>query len=165
MDVDVRPVAPEEYAEAGRITAQAYAGDPEAASPTLDYLDRVADVATRSAHALVLGAFRGGRPVGSVTLELDDRIPGGHPRPPLRPDEGHVRMLGVDPAFQRRGIARLLMWAAIEEARRAGKRRVTLETTGSMVPAHRLYESMGFVRGSDMVFDDGFRLRTYELAL
>lgn len=158
-------MAPEEYAEAGAATALAYAGDPEAVSSNRDYLDRVADVATRSAHALVLGAFRDGRAVGSVTLEVDGRIPGGHPRPPLHPNEGHVRMLGVDPAFQRRGIARLLMRAAIDEARRAGKRRVTLETTGSMVPAHRLYESMGFVRGPDLVFDDGFRLRTYELAL
>jgi hypothetical protein len=31
--------------------------------------------------------------------------------------------------------------------------------------AQRLYESMGYVRGDDLVFDDGFRLRTYELRL
>jgi hypothetical protein len=34
-----------------------------------------------------------------------------------------------------------------------------------MTAAQRLYEAMGFVRGPDLVWDDGFRLRTYELAL
>jgi hypothetical protein len=34
-----------------------------------------------------------------------------------------------------------------------------------MDAARRLYEAMGFRRGPDQVFDDGFRLLTYELAL
>ena len=156
----------EEYGEAGRVTAAAYAADdPGAASSNSDYLDRVADIGARAPHAVVLGAFEERRPVATVTLELEDRIPGGHPRPPLAGDQGHVRMLGVAPAYQGRGIARRLMEAAIEEARRAGKRRMTLETTESMVAAHRLYESMGFRRLEDLVFDDGFRLRAYELRL
>ena len=159
-------MTPDEHAEAGRLTAEAYAAlDPAAASSNSDYLDRVADVAGRALHALVRGAFDDGRPVGTVTVELDDRIPGGHPRPPLEPDQAHVRMLGVAPSYQGRGIARRLMEAAIEEARRAGKRRMTLETTEPMVAAHRLYESMGFRRMDDLVFDDGFRLRAYELRL
>ena len=57
------------------------------------------------------------------------------------------------------------MEACLGEARRTGKRRITLETTESMTAAHHLYESMGFIRGEDLVFDDGFRLRTYELSL
>jgi ribosomal protein S18 acetylase RimI-like enzyme len=57
------------------------------------------------------------------------------------------------------------MDASLQEARRSGKRRVTLETTESMSAAQRLYESMGFRRGPDEVYDDGFRLLTYELPL
>ena len=166
MAVDIRPLAPKDFEGAGRVTAAAYeafAGG--AASPNRDYLDRLADVGTRAHHALVLGAFQGTRPVGTVTLELTGRIPGGHPRPALEPDQAHVRMLGVDPGFRRRGVGRLLMEACVEEARRAGKRRITLETTEAMTEAHRLYESMGFVRGDDLVFEDGFRLRSYELPL
>lgn len=164
--MEIRPLAPEDFDEAGHVTAAAYrAFTPEAASPNLDYLDRVADVRTRADHALVLGAFDGRRPVGTVTLELEDRIPGGHPRPSLEPDQAHVRMLGVDPDVQRRGVGRLLMEACLDRARKAGKRRITLETTEAMTAAHRLYESMGFSRGDDLIFDDGFRLRTYELRL
>jgi ribosomal protein S18 acetylase RimI-like enzyme len=164
--LEIRPLRPDEHEEAGRITASAYrAFDSGGVSPNSDYLTRVADVGTRAEHALVLGAFHDGRVVGTVTVELTGRIPGGHPRPPLAEDQAHVRMLGVDPQVQRRGLGRALMEASLDLARRAGKRRVTLETTVAMVPAQRLYESMGFRRGPDQVYDDGFRLRTYELSL
>jgi ribosomal protein S18 acetylase RimI-like enzyme len=165
--MEIRPLRPDEHQAAGSVTAEAYRdlvpGD--RASPSTDYLDRVADVRARAAHAAVLGAVEEGRVLGSVTLELHDRIPGGHPRPPLEPGQANVRMLGVDPSTRRRGIGRALMEACVEVARAAGKDRLTLETTESMTAAHHLYESMGFRRGPDMAFDDGFRLRTYELDL
>jgi ribosomal protein S18 acetylase RimI-like enzyme len=164
--MEVREVRPQEHAEAGRVTGRAYEEfASEAASPGGDYLTRVADVAGRAGHALVLGAFEDGRPLGTVTLELKGRIPGGHRRPPLAADQANVRMLGVDPAARRRGVGRALMEACGTAARRAGKRRITLETTEAMVAARRLYDSMGFRRGPDQVFEDGFRLRTYELEL
>jgi ribosomal protein S18 acetylase RimI-like enzyme len=163
VPLEIRPLLVEEHDEAGRATALAYRGS--SVTSNADYLDRVADVATRARHALVLGAVDDGRVVGTVTVELHGRIPGGHPRSPLAPDQAHVRMLGVHPDQRRRGIGRALMDAAVKRARRAGKRRMTLETTEAMEPAQRLYESMGFRRGQDVVFDDGFRLRTYELTL
>jgi ribosomal protein S18 acetylase RimI-like enzyme len=166
MVVEIRIVRPREQEQAGRVTAAAYeVFAPGGASPNADYLARVADVGARANHALVLGAFEDGRALGTVTLELEGRIPGGHPRAPLEEDQANVRMLGVDPGVQRRGIGRRLMEASIDAARRAGKRRVTLETTEEMTAAQKLYEAMGFVRGPDLMWDDGFRLRTYELAL
>jgi ribosomal protein S18 acetylase RimI-like enzyme len=163
---EIRPVRPEEFDQAGRVTATAYEElAPGEGSPNPDYLARVGDLRARAERAVVLGAFEDGQVLGTVTLELEDRIPGGHPRPPLEPDQAHVRMLGVDPSAQRRGIARALMDACLEEARRAGKDRVTLETTETMTAAQRLYETMGFERGPDQVYDDGFRLRTYEYRL
>ena len=147
------------------MTALAYREQAEPASTSPEYLERVADVAGRARHALVLGAVEEGRVLGTVTVELDGRIPGGHPRPPLAPDQAHVRMLGVHPEVQGRGIGRRLMEGVADQARRAGKRRLTLETTEAMVTAQRLYESMGYRRVEDLVFDDGFRLRAYELTL
>ena len=166
MAIEVRDLRPDEFAEAGRVTAAAYEEfAPGAASPNRDYLDRVADVAGRAEHAVILGAFDGDRVLGSVTLELEDRIRGGFGRPPLAEDEAHVRMLGVDPDLQRRGIGAALMEAAIERARSAGKRRLTLETAEVMTVAQAMYERMGFRRGPDWVPDGSFRLLTFELDL
>jgi ribosomal protein S18 acetylase RimI-like enzyme len=166
VTLEIRAVRPEEQEETGQVTALAYREfAPDEASPNADYLRRVADVATRVGHGLVLGAFRDGRVIGSVTVELSDRIPGGHPRPPLEPDQAHVRMLGIHPEERGRGVGRALMDAVVEAARTAGKRRLTLETTVAMRAAQGLYGSMGFRRGPDQVYDDGFRLRTYELPL
>src|SRR5919106_2170239 len=165
VTVEIRPLRPEEHREAGEVTALAYRRQGEPASTNPGYLERVADVATRARHALVLGAVEDGRVHGSVTVELTDRIPGDHPRPPLNPGQAHVRMLGVHPDVQGRGIGRLLMEGAADEASRAGKRRVTLETTEAMRAAQHLYESMGYRRGEDLEFEDGFRLRTYMLRL
>jgi ribosomal protein S18 acetylase RimI-like enzyme len=166
VTLEIRAVRPEEHQETGRVTALAYQEfAAEETSPNADYLRRVADVATRSRHALVLAAFRDERVLGSVTIELTDRIPGGHPRPPLEPDQAHVRMLGVHPNARAQGVGRALMDAAVEQARQAGKRRITLETAVAMRAAQTLYESMGFRRGPDQVYEDGFRLRTYELPI
>jgi ribosomal protein S18 acetylase RimI-like enzyme len=166
MSIEVRAVQPEEHEEAGQVTALAYREFARPGDAGWDeYLERIADVARRARRALVLGAFRDGRVLGTVTVELDGRIEGGHERDPLDPHEAHIRMLGVGPEARGEGIGRLLMEAAVVEARAAGKRRMTLGTTERMVAAQRLYESMGFVRGPDQLFDDGFRLRTYELPL
>jgi ribosomal protein S18 acetylase RimI-like enzyme len=166
VTIEVRAVRPEEFEEAGRVTALAYREFSAPGDPGWEeYLGRIADVGRRADRALVLGAFGEGRVLGTVTVELDWRIEGGHPREPLAPGEAHIRMLGVDPGARGEGIGRKLMDAAVAEARRAGKRRLTLGTTERMAAAQRLYESMGFSRGPDQVFFDGFRLRTYELSL
>ncbi len=166
MAVEIRPVRPQEHEEVGRATASAYEMFATgSASPNPDYLDRVRDVTTRTKHATVLAAFEDGAVLGSVTLELEDRIPGGHPRSPLEPGQAHVRMLGVVTEARRRGIGRALMEASIAEASKAGKERLTLETTASMTAAHQLYEAMGFHREPDTVYDDGFRLLNYSLPL
>jgi GNAT superfamily N-acetyltransferase len=166
MPTEVRGLRPEEYDEAGRVTALAYREfAPPGNQDWEEYLGRIADVSRRAGRALVLGAFRDGRVLGTVTVELERRIEGGHDRDPLDPDEAHIRMLGVAPEARGEGIGRVLMDAAVVRARRAGKRRMTLGTTERMAAAHGLYESMGFVRGPDQLFDDGFRLRTYELPL
>lgn len=168
MTVEIRPARPREYEEAGRITAMAYEeyarpGDEE----WEEYLARIADIAARAERTLVLVASEGGRLVGSLTLEVEDRVEGGHQSEdgPLAPNEVHVRMLGVHPDAQGRGIGRLLMDAALAEARAAGRTLVTLNTTRRMRTAQRMYESMGFVRGPDRVYEDGFRLMSYSLEL
>ena len=52
--------------------------------------------------------------------------------------------MAVTEACQGSGIGRVLLQAAIAEARALGTRRLYLETNNILVPAIRLYESVGF---------------------
>lgn len=163
--MEVRPVRPEEHEEAGRVTALAYGEFMPEDGSWADYERRLADVASRAGRTLVLVAVEEGRILGSATLELTQRIDNGYPSRPLRPEEAHIRMLGVHPEERRRGVGTALVRACIEEARKAGKSLLTLHTIPRMRAAHRMYESMGFHRGPDRVASDGFRLLAYELPL
>jgi ribosomal protein S18 acetylase RimI-like enzyme len=80
-------------------------------------------------------ARRGERIVGSVQLHLDT--------PPNQPHRAEVTKLLVHPEFRRRGIARALMAALEQEARRLGRSLITLDTrTGGS--AEPLYSSLGY---------------------
>lgn len=111
------------------------------------YIENLEDVAGRARLARVLvGEVQTGQgPVvaGSVVLTL----PGTPLAETAREGEFEFRMLAVDPAFQRRGVARALVRAAIDRAGQLeGIEAVALTTMVTMTGAHRLYESEGFVR-------------------
>jgi ribosomal protein S18 acetylase RimI-like enzyme len=163
MNIQIREATPEEYAEAGAVTASAYrefvrGGDWE------DYLESIADVEGRADRTTIVVAIDGARIVGSATLELTDRVEPDDD-PALDPAEAHIRMLGVAPEARRRGIARALMADCMDRARAEGKTFLTLHTTERMAAAQQMYESLGFVRGADRVFSDGFVLLTYRAEL
>lgn len=168
MAIEVRPVRPEEMEQAGRVTADAYREFVTPGRDWDDYLERLADVPDRVRRTEVLVAVEDGAVLGTVTLELTGRTDAGrrsHESAPLEPGQAHVRMLGVAPEAQGRGIGRMLMEACLEEARRAGKTYLTLNTTERMRAAQAMYRSMGFTRTEDTVFPDGFVLLSYEIRL
>ncbi|MFE1956257.1 MULTISPECIES: GNAT family N-acetyltransferase [Streptomyces] len=85
-----------------------------------------------------LVAELGGRLVGYVRV--------GFPTP--LDANAHVRQiqgLAVDESARGRGVGRLLLRAAVGEARRQGARRLTLRVLGHNTPARKLYEAEGFV--------------------
>jgi ribosomal protein S18 acetylase RimI-like enzyme len=161
VTVEVRPTRAEEHDEAGRITAEAYREFVRAEDPAAweAYLARIADVSSRAERTTILVAVEEGRVLGSATLELSGRTDAD--TDPLPPGEAHVRMLGVDPSARGRGIGRLLMKECLRLARAEGKTVLTLNTTRRMEAARRMYEAMGFIRGADEVFPDGFVLLSY----
>lgn len=159
VSVEVRTVSPAEYAEAGRVTADAYRefvgpGD----SDWNRYLETLADVAGRVGRTSVLVAVDPTGILGTATLELDGQV---DPEDELAPDEAHIRMLGVRPDARGRGVARQLMFACETQALDAGRTMMTLNTTERMHAAQRMYEALGYERGEDRVFPDGFVLLSY----
>ena len=162
--MEIREVRSEEHEEAGRVTRLAYA-EFGAEGWSDDYAQRLADIGARADRTTVLVAVEDDRVLGTVTLELELRLEGGHPRPPLRPGEAHVRMLGVAPDTRGRGVGRALMEACIARARDAGKTFLSLHTTEEMTAAMGMYASIGFRRMPDLVYPNGFTLLAFEMEL
>jgi len=69
-----------------------------------------------------------------------------------------LTFLGVKPAHRRKGVGRSLLTRFIEESRKQGSHKVSLDTDPRLIPAVRLYESMGFVT-------EGFARNPYGLEL
>ncbi|MBA3670473.1 MAG: GNAT family N-acetyltransferase [Gemmatimonadaceae bacterium] len=65
---------------------------------------------------------------------------------PLDDDIAELKRLYVRPAWRGRGVARQLAGRAVAEARGRGYRHLRLGTLDSMIPAQKLYESLGFRR-------------------
>jgi ribosomal protein S18 acetylase RimI-like enzyme len=167
MAIEVREARPEEHAEAGRVTADAYR---EFVRPGDDdwerYLLRIADVRARADQTTIMVAVEDERVLGSLTLELDGRVrDGDQEHRPLDAGEAHIRMLGVDPGARARGVARALMAESEALARAAGKTFMTLHTTLRMEAAQAMYERLGYERLEDRVYPDGFVLLSYKKQL
>ena len=157
--MEIREARPDEHDEAGRITADAYRGLVRDQA----YLSRIADVTDRAARTVILIAIEAGSIVGSLTLELHTRV--NAEDDPLEEHQAHIRMLGVAPAAQGRGIGRALMHEAEARARAVGKTEMTLHTTRWMTAAQAMYEVLGYARMPDEVFPDGLVLLGYRKEL
>jgi len=160
--VEIRPVASAEYDELGALTVTAFETI-EGAGDLGEYADVLRDVADRAQHALVLVAVGDGHDLlGGITY-VD------HPENPyaeeLAAGEVGIRMLAVAPHAQGRGVGRALTEACLRQARAEGAARVSLHSTPWMVVAHRLYQSLGFVRTPERDVDVSPDLRLMAFAL
>ncbi len=146
--MEVGPVHPEEYDEAGRVVVDAYRALP-GGHLSGDYADLLADVARRATEAEVLVArFDTGAPRGALVVGCVTYVPG--PSSPwselLEPGEAGVRMLAVRPDVQGRGVGRQLLGACIARATASLRDALMLHTTPWMAAAQHLYERAGFAR-------------------
>jgi ribosomal protein S18 acetylase RimI-like enzyme len=160
-DYEIREARPEEYEAAGELCVLAYGalGDSD-----LGYFEELRDVATRADVVPVLVAVQSdGTLLGTVTY-----VPG--PGPYAESDDPHdaaFRMLAVAPWAQGRGVGRALVDECIRRARADQRRGIKILTRPVMRVAHRMYESIGFVRDleGDVEFEPGEWLWGYKLAL
>ena len=148
-------MAPAEYDELGALTLASFE-DIEGAGELGEYALTLRNVADRAERALVLVAVDGSELLGGVTFVDGPANPYSED---LREGDAGIRMLAVAGSAQRRGVGRALTKACIDAARAQGAARVALHSTPWMVVAHRLYESMGFVRVPDRDVDVSPELR------
>jgi len=101
-----------------------------------------------SRHALDLGALQApgvrlwvARAAGTGVLVGTCGLAG------LADDHEELKSMRTDPAYRGRGVARRLLEVIIDDARRRGVRRISLETGSAdfFGAARRLYTSVGFV--------------------
>lgn len=107
---------------------------PLGAAEALEYWESVA-VAVKGGSRCLWVARDAGDIVGTVQLDLEKRANGNH--------RAEVIKLMVHPRGRRRGLGRLLMHAAQEEARRRGRRTLVLDTRQGD-PSEALYRSLGW---------------------
>lgn len=150
MTVTVRTARPDEIESVGGLTHAVYVdeGFIEAGSP---YADRLRDAATRAREADLLVAVDDGTGdlVGTVTFAAA----GTEFAQVAGDDEAEFRMLAVAPHARGNGIARALVAAVLDRAAETGARAVVLSSGREMTAAHRLYETMGFLRRPDRDWD------------
>ena len=147
----IRVAEASEYAEAGRVTAEAYRIDDllQRADGLIDtaYEAELTDAGRRAREAELLVAVEDGNVLGTVTL-----------CPPTSPwrelateqDQAEFRMLSVAAAGRRRGVGRALVTACLERARAERMREVLLSSLPQMTSAHALYREFGFVRTPEL---------------
>jgi ribosomal protein S18 acetylase RimI-like enzyme len=103
------------------------------------------------------GSFLGGRSSAPdaivLVAELHGAVVGyafgsveGYDYMSLRGPAGVVHDLFVEPAYRRRGVARRLLEAALDDLRARGVPRVVLSTADRNSEAQRLFASLGFRR-------------------
>lgn len=159
--VTVRRAEPHELPVAGAIAEGAYRhegyleGDEE-------YAVELRDAASRAEESEVLVAVSDGAVVGTVTY-----CPSGTGHAQIAgPGEAEFRMLGVAPIARGHGVGERLTHACVERARAAGAHTLRMSSYVKMLPAHALYERMGFTRTPDRDWSEGdFHLITYAMPL
>lgn len=86
-----------------------------------------------------------GPPGGAFVLAMDGETPAGCVGlRRLSPNSGEIKRLYVVADHRGHGIGRMLAEHAIAAGRRIGYGRLLLDTLPSMLPAQRLYRSLGF---------------------
>jgi ribosomal protein S18 acetylase RimI-like enzyme len=92
-------------------------------------------------------------------------VPSGHAWDVYKAEWAQLRMVGVHPAKQGRGIAKALTRMCIEHARNTGEKTLALHTSELMPAAMHIYEGLGFVKQFEMDRRFGKRYWLFTLEL
>jgi ribosomal protein S18 acetylase RimI-like enzyme len=92
-------------------------------------------------------------------------VPKGNPTEIFETDWSYIRMVGVHPDFEGRGIGKQLTQQCIAFATNSGEKVIALHTSEYMNAARHLYESLGFKQMKELEPRYGKRYWLYKLEL
>lgn len=92
----------------------------------------------------------GDGPIDEFVAEVDGRTVGSVALSPNDVETGHLSKFFVDHDHRGRGLGRQLLAEAVDQARRRGYQRISLETRTAFQEAVHLYEATGWQRGPDL---------------
>ena len=92
-------------------------------------------------------------------------MPSGNPTKIFQADWSYIRMVGVDPRFEARGIAKKLTQLCMECAIQKKEKIIALHTSEFMDAARHIYESAGFKKAKEIEPLFGKRYWLYKLEL
>ena len=146
MDLVVREARETELDRIGALTAEVYEGEGLAGS---EYLEVLRDARARwesPATTLLVAFDDGAEQVADLLGTVVYAAPGSPWQDLAQDEEVEFRMLATALPARGRGVGETLVRECVKRAKRAGAPRLVLSTGPEMVPAHRLYERLGFVR-------------------
>lgn len=154
---EISEARPDEFRPVGRMLHEVYAaleGFPRPSEQPA-YYEMLLDVGrftAKPATRLLVARATDGGIAGSVLYFGDMAEYGAGPVAGIA-DASGIRLLGVAPSWQRRGVGRALTQACLELAWRRDHSQVILHTTAAMKNAWRMYEGLGFARDASLDFD------------
>ena len=94
-------------------------------------------------------------------------VPSGNPTAIYPADWSYIRMVGVDPAYRGKGIARRLTQFCIDAARQKDEKTIALHTSEMMDAARHIYEDLGFLKWKELdpIFGKKYWLYKLDISL
>ncbi len=92
-------------------------------------------------------------------------IPSGNPWDIFKAEWSYIRMVGVNPEYQGKGIAKNLIRMCLDHAKQTKEKIVALHTSEFMVAARHIYENLGFKMLQEIKPKFGKRYWLYTLDL
>jgi ribosomal protein S18 acetylase RimI-like enzyme len=102
---------------------------------------------------------------GDKIIGMAFLIPHGNPWDIFKAEWSYLRLVGVDPGYQGKGIAKMLTQKCIEHAIALKEKTIALHTSEMMHAARHIYESAGFTILKEIEPRLGKRYWIYTLAL